>query len=322
MSQARLAAVVIGRNEGERLERCLRSLNPALLPTVYVDSNSTDGSQELARAMGAAVHALDTARPFTAARARAEGIATLGTLEVEPEYVLFVDGDCEVEEGWLEAAVSFLDSEPGYAAACGRRRERYPDASPYNRLMDSEWNTPVGPADSCGGDAIYRLSAYRDAGGFNPAMIAGEEPELCTRLREKGWAIMRLDAPMTIHDAAMYRFGQWWRRAVRSGLGYAQAWQTTRRSPAGALYSRQLSRAILWAGVLPLSALALGVLWHPLWLALWPAATLAQLIKLTLRDGWFTARLMVAGKYAELIGIARFAGRYLRGQTGGTVLYK
>jgi cellulose synthase/poly-beta-1,6-N-acetylglucosamine synthase-like glycosyltransferase len=322
LSQPRLAAVVIGRNEGERLERCLRSLNPVQLPTVYVDSNSTDGSQEMARAMGATVHALDTERPFTAARARAEGIAALGTIGVDPEYVLFVDGDCEVEDGWLETAVSFLDSEPGYAAACGRRRERYPDASPYNRLMDSEWDTPVGPADSCGGDAVYRLSAYREVGGFNPAMIAGEEPELCTRLRAKGWAIMRLDAPMTIHDAAMHRFGQWWRRAVRSGLGYAQAWQTTWRSPAGALYSRQLSRAILWAGLFPLTALALAVLWHPLWLALWPAATLAQLIKLTLRDGWFTARLMVAGKYAELIGIARFAGRYLRGQTGGTVLYK
>jgi len=322
LSQPRLAAIVIGRNEGERLKCCLQSLAPEHVPTVYVDSNSTDGSQNLARSMGATVHALATDRPFTAARARAEGVAALAGTGAEPEYLFFVDGDCEVEDGWLERATEFLDAEPGYAAVCGRRRERYPDASPYNRLMDREWDTPVGPAEACGGDAVYRFSAYRDAGGFNPAMIAGEEPELCTRLRAKHWAIMRLGAPMTIHDAAMSRFGQWWRRAVRSGIGYAQAWNTTRRSPAGALYARQLSKAILWAGLLPLTAIALAVLWHPLWLVIWPLATLTQLIRLTLRDGWFTARLMVAGKYAELIGIVRFAGRYLRGRTGGTVLYK
>lgn len=318
----RLAAIVIGRNEGARLERCLRSLAPARIPIVYVDSGSTDGSQDFARSIGAMVCDLATDRPFTAARARAEGFAAL--LDAMPgiEYVMFVDGDCEVEAGWLDEAVSFLDSEPGYAAVCGRRRERHVEASPYNQLMDREWATPIGRADACGGDAVYRCRAYREAGGFDPAMIAGEEPELCNRLRVRGWKIMRLDAPMTIHDAAMHRFAQWWHRSVRSGIGYAQAWLATRRSPAGVLYSRQLTRAVLWAGVLPAGAATMAIVWHPLWLALWPVATAAQLVRLTARDGWFTARLMVVGKYAELIGILRFAGRYLRGQTGGTVSYK
>lgn len=319
---SRLAAIVIGRNEGARLERCLRSLALDRVTIVYVDSGSTDGSQDFARGIGAVVRELATDLPFTAARARAEGFAALLAIMPEPDYVMFVDGDCEIEPGWLEKAAAFLDAEPGYAVVCGRRRERHADASPYNRLMDREWATPIGPAEACGGDALYRCRAYREAGGFDPAMIAGEEPELCVRLRAKGWTAMRLDAPMTIHDAAMHHFTQWWRRAVRSGIGYAQAWLATRRSPAGALYSRQLTRAILWAGVLPLTAIVLAVAWHPLWLALWPAATLAQLLRLTLRDGWFTARLMVAGKYAELLGIARFAGRYLRGRTGGTVSYK
>lgn len=318
----RLAVIAIGRNEGERLERCLRSLAPERVPVIYVDSGSTDGSQELARGMGAIVHDLSRDRPFTAARARAEGFAALLAAMPEPEYVMFVDGDCEIERGWLETAVAFLESEPGYAAVCGRRRERHPEASRYNRMMDAEWDTPVGPADACGGDAVFRCRDYRQAGGFDPAMIAGEEPELCSRLRARGSAVMRLDAPMTIHDAAMNRFSQWWRRAVRSGIGYTQAWLATRGSPAGALYSRQLSRAILWAGVLPLTAVTLAIAWDPRWLALWPAAALAQFVRIGLRDDWFTARLMVAGKYAEFIGILRFAARYLRGQTGGTVSYK
>ncbi len=318
----RLAVIAIGRNEGVRLERCLRSLDPKRLPVIYVDSGSTDGSQELAHGMGAIVHALATDRPFTAARARAEGFAAMLALMSEPDYVMFVDGDCEIEQGWLDRAVAFLDKEPRYAVVCGRRRERHPDTSSYNRLIDREWATPVGVADACGGDAMFRCRAYVAAGGFDPAMIAGEEPELCARLRGQGWAIMRLDAPMTIHDAAMERFSQWWRRAIRSGMGYAQAWWRTRGSTAGSLYSRELARAIGWAALLPLAALALAVLWHPLWLALWPVATLAQFVRLVRRDGAFAARLAVAGKYAELIGIARFVGRALRGRTGGTVIYK
>jgi cellulose synthase/poly-beta-1,6-N-acetylglucosamine synthase-like glycosyltransferase len=318
----RLAAIAIGRNEGARLERCLRSLDAGRVPVIYVDSGSTDGSQDLARGMGATVHELATDRPFTAARARAEGFAAMLAAMPEPDYVMFVDGDCELEQGWLDRATAFLDSEPDYAVVCGRRRERHADASPYNRLIDREWATPVGEADACGGDAVFRCRAYVAVAGFDPAMIAGEEPELCSRLRAQGWKIMRLDAPMTIHDAAMDRFSQWWRRAVRSGIGYAQAWWVTRRSPSGGLYSRQLARAIGWAGVLPLAAIALAVVWHPLGLALWPAATLAQFARVAMRDGSFAARLAIAGKYAELIGIARFLGRMLRGRTGGTVSYK
>lgn len=318
----RLAVIAIGRNEGARLERCLRSLDPARVPVIYVDSGSTDGSRELARRMGATVHELATDRPFTAARGRAEGYAAMLAAMPEPDYVMFVDGDCEIEGGWLDRAIAFLDSEPGYAVVCGRRRERHVEASAYNRLIDREWATPVGPADACGGDAVFRCRAYLAAGGFDPTMIAGEEPELCSRLRAQGWKIMRLDAPMTIHDAAMERFSQWWRRAIRSGIGYAQAWSVTGQSPGGRLYSRQLARAIGWAGLLPLAALALAVTWHSLWLALWPAATLAQFVRLGRREGWFAARLAIAGKYAELIGIVRFVGRSLRGQTGGTVTYK
>jgi len=322
LPRSRLAVIAIGRNEGARLERCLASLQSAGVPVIYVDSASTDESQQLAARLGATVHDLSLDRPFTAARARAEGFEVMLAGTTRPEYVMFVDGDCEVEAGWLDRATAFLDGEPGFAAVCGRRRERHPDASPYNRLIDREWATPVGPADACGGDAVFRRAAYEVVGGFNPAIIAGEEPELCARLRGQGWAIMRLDAPMTIHDAAMHRFSQWWRRAVRSGIGYAQAWLATGRSPGGRLYSRELARAVTWAGLLPLAAVALAVAWHPLWLALWPAATLAQFLRLGRREGWFSARLAIAGKYAELLGIVRFAMRSMRGQTGGTVSYK
>lgn len=316
----RTGIVAIGRNEGERLKRCLASLPLARAPVVYVDSGSTDGSQEAARTLGAEVHALDMARPFTAARARSEGFASLTAQAPELDYVMFIDGDCELEAGWLERAVAWLDGEPAFAVACGRRRERFLEASPYNRMIDAEWNTPVGEAGACGGDAVFRVRAYREAGGFDPAIIAGEEPELCTRLRAKGWRIVRLDAPMTIHDADMHRFGQWWRRAVRSGMGYAQAWWATRGR--GDLYRSELLRAVAWAGVLPAAAVLIGLAVHPALVLTWPAAALAQTVRLARRSGWRPAWLLTLGKYAELIGIATQAGRAIRGTRGGTVFYK
>ena len=139
-----LGIVTIGRNEGERLRRCLNSLVGHGLPVVYVDSNSTDGSVELARSMGVEVVELDLSLPFTAARARNAGFARLEQLTPGIGFVQFVDGDCEVVPGWLDRACAVLKERPDVAVVFGRRRERFPDQSIYNCLADIEWDTPVG----------------------------------------------------------------------------------------------------------------------------------------------------------------------------------
>ena len=72
-----LGVVVIGRNEGQRLARCLQSQAERTDSVVYVDSGSTDGSVALAQSLGVQVLALDPRTPFTAARARNEGFAAL-----------------------------------------------------------------------------------------------------------------------------------------------------------------------------------------------------------------------------------------------------
>ncbi len=217
-----IGVVVIGRNEGQRLEHCLRSLLKGTDKVMYVDSGSTDGSLHLARSLGVEVLALDLGTPFTAARARNEGFFALQRRLPSMQLVQFVDGDCEVDSGWLPAAQAFLDDHPDVAVVCGRRRERFPQRSVYNLLCDLEWDTPIGEAKACGGDALMRVDAFAAVGGFRPELIAGEEPELCVRLRAKGWKVWRLDAEMTLHDAAMTRFSQWWRRSLRAGHAYAE----------------------------------------------------------------------------------------------------
>ncbi|MUH01192.1 glycosyltransferase [Scytonema sp. UIC 10036] len=253
-----IGVVVIGRNEGERLYHCLKSAIGENRIVVYVDSGSTDSSVALAQSLDVHVVELDSSIPFTAARARNVGFEHLLQVNPEVEFVQFVDGDCRIVEGWLEKAERSLVAHPDVVVVCGRRREEFPHKSIYNLLCDIEWNTPVGEAKACGGDAMMRVNAFKKVGGFNPVLIAGEEPELCVRLRQIGGKILRIDAEMTLHDAQILRFGQWWKRTIRNGHAYAEGAWLHGRSPERH-WVRESRRIWLWGLFFPLLAIA-GVL--------------------------------------------------------------
>ena len=314
-------AVIIGRNEGARFLACLETaLKAGLSPLVYVDSGSTAGSVEAARAAGADVVLLDTRRPFTAARARNAGLERLTDRAEPPPYVQFLDGDCALREGWIATATAFLDAHPQVAAGAGRLRERFPEASIYNRILDNEWAAPPGEARACGGNAMMRVTAMEAAGGFNAAMIAGEEPELCVRLRQAGWKIWRLEAEMAWHDAAMTRFRQWWIRTRRAGHAYAEGAAMHGRAPERH-YVPQLRRALLWGLALPL-AILLGLLITPWALALallWPLK-IARLMA-SGREPW-SAVLLTVGNISESAGVLTYIWKRATGNHSRLIEYK
>ncbi len=321
MRDSPLGIVVIGRNEGERLLRCLRSVLPLAPATVYVDSGSSDGSPEKARELGAEVVDLDMTQPFTAARARNEGLHRLLDRYPDVEFVQFVDGDCEIVDGWLAAARDFLASHPGYAVVCGRRRERHPEHSIYNRMCDEEWNTPIGDALACGGDAMMRASALDAVGGYRDGLIAGEEPELCVRLRQKGWKIHRLDREMTLHDAALTRFNQWWKRSIRAGHAFAEgAW--LHGAPPERHWVQESRRALFWGAILPLVILLALVGFGGWGLSLALLYPL-QWLRLLRRTGSArTSTFMIVGKFAEAWGALKFHRTRLLGTAGRIIEYK
>ncbi|WP_036483620.1 glycosyltransferase family 2 protein [Myxosarcina sp. GI1] len=250
-----MGLVVIGRNEGDLLRQCLLSVIGKVDRIVYVDSGSTDNSIEMARSMGVDVVELDLSQPFTAGRARNEGFFYLVRKYPQVRLVQFVDGDCAVVPEWLDTARNTLESQANLAIACGRRRELFPENSIYNRLCDLEWNTPIGEAKACGGDFMVRVSAFERVRGFNEVMIAGEEPELCVRLRQQEWKILRIDADMTLHDARITKFKQWWRRTLRSGYAYAEGAWLHGRTPERHWVKE--SRSIwFWGLILPVIAIA------------------------------------------------------------------
>ena len=312
--------VVIGRNEGSRLSDCLRSLGELISTTIYVDSGSTDGSLAIADRYDVRTVHLDPARPFTAARARNAGLMELLQHSPHLEYVQFLDGDCLLHPGWMAFAEDYIRRHTEIAVVFGRRRERFPDHSVFNAICDREWDGPAGEALECGGDIFARVSALRQVGGYRNELIAGEEPELCVRLREQGFRIWRLDHDMSWHDANILTLKQWWRRTTRCGHAYAEVGLLHRRSRYS-IWHRNLARMLFWSLMLPCVGFALFLV-HPAFAALFLLYPLQTVRIRHDQQGWLNAILCMVGKFAELQGSAGFVVHRLSRRGGRLIEYK
>ncbi len=224
-----LSVVVIGRNEGDRLSKCLESVKQMNFPQektelIYVDSSSVDDSVQRAESLGAKVIQVDSSH-HTAALAR-----NLGWKVAEGEFVLFLDGDTLLDRDFVAASLPKF-SHPDLGIIFGNRKEMCPKKSVYNRVLDLDWSMRMGYTDMCGGDAIIRRTVLEQVNGYNSSLIAGEEPEMCNRMQEKGVLILHLNTTMTLHDLNMTSFSAYWRRCFRTGYTYASISHLTRSRP-------------------------------------------------------------------------------------------
>jgi len=322
---AKFGVIVIGRNEGERLRRCLQ-LMPKAAAVLYVDSASTDGSAQWARDHQVEVVELDSRSPFTAARARNAGFSRLKEIAPEVCYVQFVDGDCELSVDWPIGAASFLEMHADVGVVFGRLLERAPEASVYNWLCEREWDGPTGEVRSCGGIAMIRADAFRGVGGYREDVIAAEDDELCVRLRAAGWRIWRLDSAMALHDAAMTRFSQWWRRAVRCGYAFALG-AYLHGAPPERHFVWESRRAWLWGVWLPLACLAFGLTLGPWAWAVWliyPLQVLRQTVRNSgsLSERATLALFQVLARFPEGLGEIKFMRDRVLGRQARLIEYK
>jgi GT2 family glycosyltransferase len=316
--------VVIGRNEGARLLTCLRNLQQQQRPLIYVDSGSSDGSPDQARALGVHVLQLDAGQPFTAARARNEGAQALVQHHPSLQFIQFLDGDCVVAPGWLDAAEAALRDDERLAVVFGHLQERHPQASIYNQLCALEWRSPSGPVADfghLGGIMMVRRSVFEALDGFNTSVIAGEDSEFGVRVGLAGHGARKLDHPMASHDANMHRFSQWWTRAVRAGPAIGQRAQLHGAGPARDC-ARERRSTWFWGVFLPLAiVLAAPATGGASLLLLAGYLTLGWRIarfRLSLGDDDREARLYAAftvlGKYANGIGLLKYYLNRLRGR--------
>lgn len=310
----RVGVVVIGRNEAGRLGACLESVLHAACPTVYVDSASYDASLEIARRLG--VDSIRLEPPLSAARARNAGFERLLDRHPGVAFVQFLDGDCTLLPGWIDAAVAALEEEPRRAAVIGELLERNAQASVYNRLCQLEWRSAAGDLSDfggLGGIALMRAAVFRSLGGFMPQVIAGEDSELGVRMALAGYKVTKLARPMATHDAGMTSFRQWWRRAVRAGHAIGQRSHLHGRS---ALHDcvRERNSTLFWGLGLPLAILASAFAVGAASLVL-----LAGYAALAIRvwrhrrrqddaaDAALYAAFLLIAKFANAVGLLKFA---------------
>jgi glycosyltransferase involved in cell wall biosynthesis len=327
--------VVIGRNEGDRLIRCLASVR-SIPNRVYVDSGSTDGSVEHALGDGVLVIELDIPPNFTAARARNTGLARLLAENPGLEFVQMVDGDCEIDPGWALAGLAVLRAAPGLAAVYGRLRERFPTRSVYNAICDDDWNVPVGEAAIVGGIALFRVSALRQVNFYTSTMIAGEEPEMAMRMRKCGWKLCRIDAEMGFHDVDITRFTQWWKRTRRTGHAYGElAYRhPDARNPN---WQRTTYSIIFWGGAMPLALIGAAVLaiftdvhwwlFAGLVLLSWPIRILQYAQRklhagLSVKLAGASGALLMIGMIPQLMGFIEYHRNRLMGRSSQLIEHK
>jgi GT2 family glycosyltransferase len=319
-----MIAVVIGRNEGDRLRRSLESVQAAGLRVVYSDSASTDASCELARTLHVPAIQLDSTRPLSAGRGRNEGLREALSRWPEAKYVLFLDGDCILEPSFPRAAIAAFQQHPACAIVTGHLSERHPEATIYNRLCAIEWRSPAGKIDNMnrlGGIMVARISAFQEVGGFNLDAIAGEEPDLGVRLALAGYSIFKIDEPMATHDAQLKSFGQWWTRAVRGGHALAHRYAVHGRTK----YHdgrRELASDLFWGLALPLTIVVL--IWPTYGVSFLGLGAYGLLFSRMFRtyrraglsgsDAALVARYTLYSKFAHILGIARYCRNRLGGE--------
>jgi glycosyltransferase involved in cell wall biosynthesis len=286
--------VIIGRNEGDRLMRCIESVRASNYPTekieiIYVDSNSTDDSCARAESLGAKVISVQPERPCAAVGRNA------GWREAEHELVHFLDGDTVLDPGWLRKAVQAM-GETQVACVAGRRREVAPEASIYNFWMDCDWPSGSGPVESCAGDALFRRWVLHKKGGYDEGLIAGEEPDLCFRIRDElDMTILQLDELMTRHDANMHRFREYWRRCFRTGHAYAEVGGRHQRYTR---WRRNRWRVMIHA-LLPVIAMVLSLALRSSWpMLIWLILMAVAIARSTWRHRRRMGSLVNAFKYA------------------------
>ena len=332
---AGVGIVAIGRNEGDRFRACLASL-PDGIPAVYVDSGSTDNSVANAEEAGVCVVHLPADQGFTAARARNAGWRALLAQHPGLRFIQFLDGDCTLDRAWLHHALTEIEREEKTAVVFGRLKERFPERSIYNAMCNREWDVEIGKVRACGGNAFIRTDALIQTQGYNDQLIAGEEPDLCLRMRFLGWSIIRIPGEMGLHDASILKFSSWWKRTKRSGHAYAEHVFIHRRQ-ADPDWIRSLFSMLFWAFFLPAS-FAVGLVFtashHRLWSAIPIFIVLlfiAQLYRLWVRakskglpskEALGEAVLLLIGKFAHSAGAVKFLAGYFRGRKSAIIEYK
>ena len=186
---------------------------------IVADNGSTDDSLEVLRKEFPSVKTIVLNTNYGFAEGYNKAIE-----QVDSEYVVLLNSDVEVTEGWLIPLLDYLEAHSEVAAVqpkirAWRERDRfehagaaggflswlgYPycrgrrfgrveqDHGQYDTIAEIDWTT--------GACMCARTSVYKECGGLDAAFFAHmEEIDLCWRMRNKGWKLACVPQSVVYH---------------------------------------------------------------------------------------------------------------------------
>ncbi|WP_368643240.1 glycosyltransferase family 2 protein [Castellaniella ginsengisoli] len=192
-ASSRLSLVVLTHNRCEEVLRTLRFLQASApgVPLIVVDNASTDDTVRRIRRQFPRVHLVCACANLGAAG------RNLGVRAASTEYVAFCDDDvCWLPDA-LPRAQALLDRHPDVAVLSARvlvgPSAALDAACALMAASPLAGEPDVGPALTgfLAGACVFRSVAFRQAGGYWPALfLGGEESLLALELLERDWRIL------------------------------------------------------------------------------------------------------------------------------------
>lgn len=289
-----LSVVLITKNQAWNIARLIESVlegasSICSKEIILVDSASTDETVELASRYPISIVRLQPGQPLSPAIGR-----YVGYRHTQGEYVLFLDGDTRMVQGWLPRALHTVQENPHVGAVTGRvinlpTAAATQDPGPLPRKNGLEasrevlWGSYGG-----GGAAMYRRSVLEQVGTFNPFLCSDEEPELGLRIRHAGYRILEIDYPIVRHynDAPIAVSNVLRRRRCKFLLGIGQGARYHLRSKLLWPWLRERwwgPAATLWTFVITGTFLGSLMARNSVWLKLWSLCVVLTIAAIVFR---------------------------------------
>lgn len=299
--------VIIGRNEGAKLEEVFGAVKHANCPIIYVDSDSSDNSLQIAKSQGIETLSLQGVPNLNASKARNAGYRKLIEKHPSLQFIQFLDGDCTLINGWVSEALNLIQQRIDVAIICGTLAEKNHHISNYKLLSSLEWKAPIGEVLFTGGNFLIRKSSFEQVGQWDEDIIAAEDNVICHKIRQAGWKILRANVKMAVHDSSIVNFYSFWNRCVRTGYAFAQVASKFGHENHN-MFTREVRSTIIFGGIIPLLILVC-LFWNP-WISLaLLSAYLALFVKIYIKlpGDWSQSESLI---YAASCVISKFPGFY------------
>jgi len=226
----------VARNEERNIARCIESIERCTkdlgdVEILLVDSCSSDRTVSISKGYAVNIVGLKETWQLSPAAGRFTGVNN-----TSGKYILIIDGDMELQDGWIEAGLDFMNRELQVAAVMGRQYDVYDLSQSPQFRRPASWPKDKNKAqliDYVWGSSIFRRSALLHSGNFQPFLRAEEEAEISQRLRNKGYKLYFIPYDSIYHHCAPDQtFSEMVRRCrqrLHMGIGDMVSWSVRNR---------------------------------------------------------------------------------------------